>query len=194
MISYSTSEDVNRGGVYQCFAASNDMIFTGNSPHILVLFAPFFTVHPESVNTSFNSSVEFRCTAVGHPSPMVQWYRLHSNVNISDLESVNSLSVLFPYSSFFETESTNTSDSSLLIIDSLEYDDFGYYVCVASLDNSTVIYVRDCCSPDSDNDLSPSQEETYTFSNFAVLAGEQVLLYIKSYYVILAHQTSKIYC
>ena len=170
LIDYNSSDSLEQGGSYQCLVTTEDTVFTGSSDYLLILFAPYFVEHPQTVLTVDNSTIEFSCSAIGHPTPVTNWYRIDSNYNITDLETVMDSSLLLPLSSFIEGNfsDSDTMDSTVLVIDPVTYDDYGYYLCVATFDNDTVIYVRDCCNTDELVSLFSSYN---TLSNLATLAS-----------------------
>ena len=170
-ISYYSPDSIEQGGVYQCCAQSLDMILTGTSPKILIAFAPLITEEPASVFAMYNDSVEFTCTATGHPTPVIEWYRLSVETNVSTLKDVNEFSIELPSSAFIEKTITNTTETSVLIIDPVDYDDFGYYVCVASLSSDTFVYARDCCDSDTESGSGEAIETVYAISNISQLSG-----------------------
>ena len=171
-ISYYSPDSIEQGGVYQCCAQSLDMILTGTSPKILIAFGPLITEEPGSVFAMYNDSVELICTATGHPTPVIEWYRLSVETNISTLEES---SIELPSSAFIEITITNTTETSVLIIDPVDYDDCGYYVCVASLSSDKFVYARDCCDSDSESGSGESIETVYAISNISQLSGLNTL-------------------
>ena len=171
LLEYNSPDSVEQGGMYQCFAASADLVFTGSSEILLVLFAPYFIEDPESLFTLNNDTAEFTCAAIGHPTPLVEWYRLESNESFTDLEKLIDNSLLLPNSSFTYSNTSESMEASFLIIDPLGYTDYGYYLCVATLDSERVVYVQDCCSANNISEPGISNISYSTLSSFAVLAS-----------------------
>ena len=170
VVEYNSANAVEQGGNYQCLVTTKDLIFTGSSQYLLLLFAPYFIEHPQTVLTIDNSTAEFSCSAVGHPAPIIVWYRIESNDNITNLDAIMEASLLLPFPSFIETNINDAMNTGILYIDPVTYNDFGYYLCVATLDNETVLYVRDCCGTDEPN--QPINTVSYsTLSNLTTLAS-----------------------
>ena len=171
-ITYFSPDSVEQGGVYQCYTHALGMLLSGTSRQILIAFAPLITEDPVSVLAIYNDTVEFNCTAIGHPTPVIEWYRLSVNNNITTLEDVNKYSIELPLFSMEETITDTTIKSSTLIIDPVEYNDFGYYICVAKLSSDAFVYVSDCCNSESGSSSGEVVELYYSISNISTLSGE----------------------
>ena len=181
-INYYSPDSVDQGGVYQCCVQSLDMILTGTSPKVLIAFGPLITEEPGPVLAMYNDSVELICTATGHPTPVIEWYRLSVETNVATLKDLSEFSIELPSSAFIETTITNTTETSILIIDPVDYDDFGYYVCVSSLPSDSFVYARDCCNSDSEDGSAESTETHYDISNISTLSGKQIWCLINLIY------------
>ena len=176
-ITYFSPDSVEQGGVYQCYTHALGMLLSGTSRQILIAFAPLITEDPVSVLAIYNDTVEFNCTAIGHPTPVIEWYRLSVNNNITTLEDVNKYSIKLPFFSMEETTTDTTIKSSTLIIDPVEYNDFGYYICVAKLFSDAFVYVSDCCNSESGSSSGEVVELYYSISNISTLSGESIEQY-----------------
>ena len=180
-INYFSPDSVEQGGVYQCYTHALGMLLSGTSRQILIAFAPLITEDPVSVLAIYNDTVEFNCTAIGHPTPIIEWYRLSVNNNITTLEDVNKYSIELPFFSIEETTTTDTTiKSSTLTIDPVEYNDFGYYICVAKLSSDAFVYVSDCCNSESGSGSGEVVELYYSISNISTLSGESIEMEICS--------------
>lgn len=169
-VDYHTLNAVQLGGVYKCVVSSNDGKFSGQSKGLAILMAPYLIEQPENTYTRYMDSVELKCTATGHPTPVIKWYKLNSTDNFTNFSSVLENAHSLPDSSYYNNSATNTTETSTLVISSVEHDDFGYYICVASFDNSTVVFVQNCCSND-DISESPLFSSHHTLSRLAVITG-----------------------
>ena len=170
-INYDSPDSIEQGGVYQCYTHALGMLLSATSRKILIAFAPLITEDPVSVLAIYNDTVEFNCTAIGHPTPVIEWYRLSVNNNITTLEDVNKYSIALPFFSMEETTTDTTIKSSTLIIDPVEYNDFGYYICVAKLSSDAFVYVSDCCNSESGSSSGEVVELYYSISNISTLSG-----------------------
>lgn len=105
----------------------------GFSPSVLIAFAPSFADQPQSVDASVNESAEFSCTAFGYPPPIIEWRRVTSLSNLSILHDVNTELNTDIYNSTGTINITST-----LVIEPVQYDDFGYYLCVAMFSSNNL--------------------------------------------------------
>ena len=147
------------------------MIFNGASKQLLITYAPHFTVHPQSLVTTIsnNTAIEFSCSAIAHPTPTIEWYRVNSIDNITEL-NVAQNSLTLANSSFTESNTTDLFEViSFLTIDPVEYEDYGYYVCLASIEDS-IIFVRNCCGNNDYNNDTINTSYT-SLSTVGTLAG-----------------------
>ena len=136
-ITYEDDSSVTQGGTYLCMA---DNVYSSSTA--IVWFAPLITEEPADVFTTVNSSVQLNCSAVGFPAPQLQWIRLMSGENLTDLSTfaeINNHDPNLPEGAMvlFFSELPNVDNSSNLIFDEIESTDFGSYVCVATLNNET---------------------------------------------------------
>ena len=139
-LNYSDYSLVSQGGLYRCSAYFYDyhsyyMYFTGlrgYSNRVSVLFSPSFSEQPDSVTSKVNDSVELSCTAFGYPVPVIEWKRVNS-LNTSDF--INNI-IELPENSYNDTVAGTNNITSTLIIDDIQYNDFGYYLCVATMSSS----------------------------------------------------------
>ena len=168
VIRYYSIESLSQGGVYQCVMSTRDAVITGASQFLTVVFAPLITEGPQSMSTTNGSYVEFNCTAAGYPAPILEWYRV-SSYNVSTIQDIMSSAVELPYSAENITITVNSTISySILTIDPVYYNDYGYYICVATLPVDSIMFLYDCCSG-GDNSDSISVDE-YDISS-TVLSG-----------------------
>ena len=97
-------------------------------------FLTFETVIPELISVPFGQSSLINCSAKGHPTPTLMWYR-----DGIQIESGNQVSVTF-------SGNSSVNESSLKMT-SLTFDDTGVYECVAvntlSLENITQSFFLD---------------------------------------------------
>ena len=169
VLEYDSTDSVNQGGIYQCIAATGDAVITGASHSIVIVFAPVITENPQSMSTTNGSDVEFNCTAAGYPAPILEWYRV-SSYNVSTIQDVMSSTVELPYSAENNTITVNSTISySTLTINPVNYNDYGYYICVATFPVDSIVFVYDCCSGDDNTDSAVSINE-YDISS-ATLTG-----------------------
>ena len=168
-INYDHYSSVNQGGEYQCFVYNSDSSASETSPKVIVAFAPVLVNEPMSVKTIVNDTVEFICTAFGYPTPTIQWRRISSTKEVSSLENIDDVSVNLPLNAYNISYSGYANETSTLRIYPVDYQDFGYYICIATLNSSDIIFVSDCCSS---NDSSNSTIKDYNaISNIATLTG-----------------------
>ena len=170
-IKYNSAESVEQGGVYQCYGSDTSLIFSGTSNRILVAFAPFILVQPMGLLTAAGDTAEFTCTATGHPVPEIEWHKVIRDTNITSFDDVllYSEGIVFNETDYLD----NVTSTSTFIIDSIENSDFGYYVCVASQTENSLIFAQDCCSDNVTEVQSvPAQ---YNVSTIATLSGNLVV-------------------
>ena len=180
---YDSNESVTQGGIYQCYAYSNDALITGESSTILVIFEPYLITHPEPVTINANGTVMLSCIASGFYAPDIEWFRVENNLLLSDYDNVLYYSIDFPDSSYINATSNATITISTLIIDPIDYDDYGYYLCVASLLNDSVQFVSSCCD-DYNNETYSIDENLYYISNTSTVSGIVIIVLVLSIVII----------
>ena len=125
-LNYTDASSVAQGGYYWCIATSSAGLLLREeanvSDAVLVLFAPSFTKHPLSANAIVGETVAFSCTAVGFPTPVVEWRHLNSNASAMVV-------LALPVSSLV-MYSDDSKSSSTLNITSVDFCDSGDYVCI----------------------------------------------------------------
>ena len=139
-LNYSNYSLVSQGGFYRCLAYFYGYqlyyyYFTdvrGYSNRVSVLFSPSFSEQPDSVILKVNDSIELSCTAFGYPVPVIEWKRVNS-LNTSDY--INNI-IELPENAYNDTVADTNNITSTLIIDDIQYEDFGYYLCVATMSSS----------------------------------------------------------
>ena len=180
-VQYDNVESVNEGGYYQCFASYNNALLTGSSNLILLIFAPYITTHPVSVSVNVNETIELSCTATGYPAPIIEWYRVESNTVFSDYDAVLYYSIELPdVSDYNDTTSDATITNATLIISPIDYIDYGYYLCVATLFNDSVNFASSCCNENSMERFSIG-ENLYHISNISTVSGNILFLQSNNY-------------
>ena len=168
-INYDHYSSTNQGGEYQCFVYNSDSSASRISPKVVVAFAPVLVNEPMSVKAVVNDTVDFSCTAFGYPTPTIQWRRINNTEDVSSLEDIDDLSVDLPLNSYNISYSGYVNETSTLMIYPVDYQDFGYYICIATLSSSDIVVATDCCSS---NDSSNSTLKDYNaISNIATLTG-----------------------
>ena len=169
LIDYTTYNSVLEGGVYRCYISVLDPSLEGVSKDTIILFAPVLTTQPSSLGISVTNTVEFSCTAFGYPIPTIQWRRINSAKEVLSLEDIDDLSVELPLNANNISYSGYVNETSTLRIYPIDYQDFGYYICIATLSSSDLVVVSDCCSS---NDSTNSTLKDYNaISNIATLTG-----------------------
>ena len=173
-ISYTDQDSVKLGGTYQCYAHTSDVSVYGSSPKVLVLFAPHVIEHPSSVAVSNNDTVEFTCTAIGYPTPTIEWKRVMSS-NVANLTALQNMENELPMNTNNVSITGTNNETSTLTIDPVQYEDYGYYLCMATLSSSDIVFVSDCCNPVN---INTSDINSYTtLSSVATLTGNDFLFY-----------------
>ena len=175
-ISYTDQDSLKLGGTYQCYAHTSDMSVYGFSPKVLVLFAPHVIEHPSSVAVSNNDTVEFTCTAIGYPIPTIEWKRVMSS-NVANLTALQNMENQLPMNTNNESITGTTNETSTLTIDPVQYEDYGYYLCMATLSSSDIVFVSDCCN-NYTNNVTNYHDISYT----ATLTGKFVIVHCLNYY------------
>ena len=169
MLQYHMIESPKNGGTYQCFVSNNNISLTGTSNKILIVYAPFVAINPSSVSVNRNDMVQLSCIASGHPSPSIEWYKILTDSAFLNYDMVVSYSIEVPASSFNETTSYPFYTNSTLFIDPVDYDDYGYYLCVAALFNDSIEFISTCCNENTDGNLFV--DDQYYLSSASTLSG-----------------------
>ena len=158
-IAYEDIMDADNGGTYVCVATdAENKNFTAS---VFVALAPYFTASPQSVKTMAGSSTELMCNVTGFPLPDIIWVKLPSN---SIDESVTPLSDVAMESIVDETmiESFTDNDTmvnvSVLTLNPVGHDDFGYYACIATQSNDSLMM----------------DMESYNISDIATVTGKRL--------------------
>ena len=97
------------GGTHDCIVL-NKAGFGIDSSTLYVI--PYFIVHPQNVELEQMQTLRLTCEAEGFPSPSIQ------------LEKMNRVTGMF--------EAISGENSTVFMINSVEFSDFGMYRCVAS--------------------------------------------------------------
>ena len=101
--------NVSHGGSYDCVVI-NDAGYGIDSS--ILFFVPKFVVHPQNVELEQMQTLRLTCEAEGFPSPSIQW------------EKMNRVTGMF--------EAISGEISTVFMINSVNFSDFGMYQCVAS--------------------------------------------------------------
>ena len=141
-ITYEDDSSVTQGGTYLCVA---DDVYSSSTA--TVLFAPLITEEPADVFTTVNSNVQLNCSAVGFPTPQLQWIRLMPGEDLTDLSTFEEIDIRDPNLPegaviLYSTEMSDSSifdNNSRLTFDGVQSTDFGSYVCVATMNNESFI-------------------------------------------------------
>ena len=173
-IDYLTLESINQHGVYKCTAFGIDGVSIGESSSTLVAYAPHLTRQPSSLSISINNTVSFSCTAFGYPIPTIQWKRVSSTEGISTLEDINDFSINLPLNAYNNSISGSINETSTLRIDPFDYEDYGYYICIARLSSSDL---SNCCPPNTFN----ISTQYNAISSIATLTGTAKICYVFIY-------------
>ena len=140
-VTYEDIMDADNGGNYVCVAKNTSGANFPSLP-VFVALAPYFTASPQSVQTMASSSIELMCNVTGFPLPDITWVKLPSN---SIDESVTPLSDVAMESIVDETMIERYTDVdtmvnvSLLTLNPVGHDDFGYYACIATQSNDSLM-------------------------------------------------------
>ena len=164
-IDYTSPESVNDGGSYKCVVNGDDESSTGESESVLIVMSPHIIQQPSNVQTLANHSIQFICNATGYPLPTIEWKRVDIVNNFTSLQALENVTVDLP------NNITNNSISSVnmteiysvLTLHSVNYDDFGYYLCIATLSLDVLL-----------NDSNTTLMDCSTISSAAMLAGNDI--------------------
>ena len=97
-----------------------------NIPNLWHLFIAFlslhFTAHPQSISLVKNDDLILSCSAIGIPSPSIEWMFNGSKIENTSLINYNT---------------TGRITTSTLTITMIQSDHVGIYSCIATNSNST---------------------------------------------------------
>ena len=171
ILTYNSKISAKKGGIYQCYAFSSDAIVSGSSSTILIVFAPFITTHPSFLTVvEQNDTLNLTCIASGSPPPVIEWYRVQYDSILTTYVDVLVESMDLPSSSYNDTVSSSYYTQSSLIIDSVDYEDYGYYVCTAIVFNDSFAFVSTCCNNGIDETYVLGGD-LYDISNVSTVSG-----------------------
>ncbi|XP_019855187.1 PREDICTED: receptor-type tyrosine-protein phosphatase F-like isoform X2 [Amphimedon queenslandica] len=148
-ISYDFPSDTMDGGGYFC-NATRQSGRTLMSDLIYIFFEPSFysepspSPSPESILATIgDANLTLTCNATGFPAPNITWVRLPSNdLNesmILDLYDSDAPETIDDDSMISFSTDSDTDSSSILTFDSIEYNDFGHYACIAMQSNDSLM-------------------------------------------------------
>ena len=162
-ITYTSSNEADEGGDYRCQVSSSMLSLTIESQKSLVILAPVIVVKPSPIETIINHVIQFSCSATGYPLPAIEWRRVSVENNFTTLQDLNNVTVDFPDIVANESSINGemTEVSSLLTIQSVNYDDFGYYLCIATLSLDVLL-----------DDFNATQMDCSSISSTATLTGK----------------------
>ena len=142
-ISYIDASSVDQGGVYHCTVYDSVNKADSTTNQVFVAFAPLITTSPQSIDVTRGDQVELSCNVTSFPVSTIKWAKLPSGFIVDNITDLNDLSrYLDPPNTVITINNTTNSDtfnSSILVIESVLGSDFGYYVCIGTLDNDTLV-------------------------------------------------------
>ena len=140
IVTYEDNKDADNGGTYVCVATDADnKNFTAS---VFVALAPYFTGSPQSVQTMAGSSIELTCNVTGFPLPDIIWVKLASNSISKSVTPFSDVTMKFIVDETMIdgfTDDNNTINVSILIFNPVEFNDFGYYACIATQWNNSLM-------------------------------------------------------
>jgi hypothetical protein len=106
-------------GAYVCVAQNHAGSRRSLPAHLTIFEPPKFTLEPKS-NTlvALNAHLELRCEASGFPRPTIEWKRSNSESSGADAASLSE-------------RATIRQAGALLVIERVQFEDEGEYLCVA---------------------------------------------------------------
>ena len=137
-IDYTSPESVSNGGSYKCVAQGTLGSSIGESNSVLIIFTPHIVQTPSNVQTRVNRQIQFICNATGYPLPSIEWRRISVENDLTTSEEIDNVAVDLPYRVTNDSSINMNEVSSVLTLLSVDYDDFGYYVCIATLTSDDV--------------------------------------------------------
>ena len=127
MISASLSDN----GAYVCVAYNHAGSRRSAPAHLTIFEPPKFTQEPRAhTQASVNTRVELSCEASGFPRPTIEWRRTVDVDDASPSTSATS-SLTMTLSERATVRQLSPGGPSILVLDRVQFDDEGEYVCVA---------------------------------------------------------------
>ena len=174
IIDYTDSSSPLMGGQYQCIGTNVAENVVGISNVVLIAFAPLIIQHPVNVFTSENETEYFYCNAVGFPTPEITWRRVNTSKVIIDMFMLDVYSTTLPENSIVDYINA-TEIASIFTINQINHDDYGYYVCLATLNDSSISAIGNF-SLDNDDPSKTDNNTNYEISNTATLFGKLLII------------------
>uniref|UniRef100_A0A1X7VCC1 Ig-like domain-containing protein n=1 Tax=Amphimedon queenslandica TaxID=400682 RepID=A0A1X7VCC1_AMPQE len=137
-LNYTSPESVSNGGSYKCIAQGTIGSSIGESNSVLIIFAPHIIQTPSNIQTRVARKIQFICNATGYPLPSIEWRRISVENDLTTLQDIDNVTVDLPYNITNDSSINMNEVSSVLTLQSVDYDDFGYYVCIATLTSDDV--------------------------------------------------------
>ncbi|XP_019849871.1 PREDICTED: titin-like, partial [Amphimedon queenslandica] len=143
-ITYTSSDQVDDSGEYHCQVSSETLSLTIESQRTLIALTPVIVANPlPALGTLVNDSIKFICNATGYPFPSIEWRRISVENDLTTLVGIDSVTIDLPYNITNDSSINVNEVSSVLTLQSVDYDDFGYYVCIATLTSNDVYVLFD---------------------------------------------------
>ena len=118
---------------------ADSMNFTAS---VFVALAPYFTGSTQSVQTRAGLIVELTYNVTGFPLPDIIWIKLESNSISKSVTPFSDVTMKFIVDkTMIEhfTDNNNIVNVSILMLDPIEFNDFGYYACIATQWNNSLM-------------------------------------------------------
>ena len=165
-IDYMSPESVDNGGSYKCLAQGTEGSSIGESNSVLIIFSPHIVQRPSNILTHVNRQIQFICNATGYPLPSIEWRRISVENSLATLQGIDNVTVNLPYNVTNESSINMNEVSSVLTLQSVDYNDFGYYVCIATLTSDDVYVLFD--------NSNVTLMDYHAISSTATLTGNEV--------------------
>ena len=165
-LNYTSPESVDNGGSYKCLAQGTEGSSIGGSNSVLIIFSPHIVQRPSNILTVVNRQIQFICNATGYPLPSIEWRRISVENNLTTLQGIDNVTVNLSHRVTNESSINMNEVSSVLTLQSVDYEDFGYYVCIATLTSDDVYVLFD--------NSNVTLMDYHAISSTATLTGNEV--------------------